>query len=594
MLKSNIHITPFRRNMVYGIVIFLFAIIVSKLFYLMIFQHDKYSQLADYNRIRPVLVNAPRGHIFDRNGVLIAANQSVYSVSVVRDEMRNEDDELNLLAEYIGIKREIINLNMKKYYRGRFLPATIARDVSIKNLSLIEEHRGDLPGVNYSEFPIRLYMDKPGPQLSHVLGYLREIGRNELEKYANSDYTPGDFIGAQGLEKQYEWRLKGLKGNLYYQVDALGREVGLVMDKAPIPSTPGEDLTITIDLGLQGYAEELLEGEIGSTVMMNASTGEVLAMVSKPDYVLDDFAGFIDERSWGEYVSDTTKPLLNRATLGLYPPGSAYKIITTIAGLEEYKVDPLWTVECSGIYQYGDRSFGCWKPEGHGTVNLSKGLVESCNIYFYHLIQRMELDVWYKYGRMFGFDEKTGIDLPEEYSGIIPDRKYMDNKYGKRRWTRGFLLNVAIGQGDILVTPLQMVRFISMIATRGKYIQPWLVELSQLSEEEKRDKRVKLNKSTWDKIHKMTFDVVNAFNGTAYSSRISEKKIKFYGKTGTAENPHGKPHAWFVGFAIYRSEIVSISVIIENGGHGGATAAPIASKLIQYWFGFGEEVLTLQ
>ncbi|MCH8067707.1 MAG: penicillin-binding protein 2 [Candidatus Marinimicrobia bacterium] len=594
MLKSNIHITPFRRNMVYGIVIFLFAIIVSKLFYLMIIQHDKYRQLADYNRIRPVLVNAPRGQIFDRNGVLIAANQSVYSVSVVRDEMRNEDDELNLLAEYIGIKREIIDFNMKKYYRGRFLPATIARDVSIKNLSLIEEHRGDLPGVNYSEFPIRLYMDKPGPQLSHVLGYLREIGRNELEKYANSDYTPGDFIGAQGLEKQYEWRLKGFKGILYYQVDALGREVGLVMDKAPIPPTPGEDLTITIDSGLQGYAEELLEGGIGSIVMMNASTGEVLAMVSKPDYVLDDFAGFIDERSWGEYVSDTTKPLLNRATLGLYPPGSAYKIITTIAALEEYKVDPLWTIECSGIYQYGDRSFGCWKPEGHGTVNLSKGLVESCNIYFYHLIQRMELDVWYKYGRMFGFDEKTGIDLPEEYSGIIPDRKYMDNKYGKHRWTRGFLLNVAIGQGDILVTPLQMVRFISMIASRGKYIQPWLVEPYQLSEEEKRDKRVNLKKSTWDKIHKMTFDVVNAFNGTAYSSRISDKKIKFYGKTGTAENPHGKPHAWFVGFAIYRSEIVSISVIIENGGHGGVFAAPIASKLIQYWFGFGDEVLTLQ
>lgn len=560
----------------------------------MIIQHDKYRQLADYNRIRPVLVNAPRGQIFDRNGVLIAANQSVYSVSVVRDEMRNEDDELNLLAEYIGIKREIIDLNMKKYYRGRFLPATIARDVSIKNLSLIEEHRGDLPGVNYSEFPIRLYMDKPGPQLSHVLGYLREIGRNELEKYANSDYTPGDFIGAQGLEKQYEWRLKGFKGILYYQVDALGREVGLVMDKAPIPPTPGEDLTITIDSGLQGYAEELLEGGIGSIVMMNASTGEVLAMVSKPDYVLDDFAGFIDERSWGEYVSDTTKPLLNRATLGLYPPGSAYKIITTIAALEEYKVDPLWTIECSGIYQYGDRSFGCWKPEGHGTVNLSKGLVESCNIYFYHLIQRMELDVWYKYGRMFGFDEKTGIDLPEEYSGIIPDRKYMDNKYGKHRWTRGFLLNVAIGQGDILVTPLQMVRFISMIATRGKYIQPWLVEPYQLSEEEKRDKRVNLKKSTWDKIHKMTFDVVNAFNGTAYSSRISDKKIKFYGKTGTAENPHGKPHAWFVGFAVYRSEIVSISVIIENGGHGGVFAAPIASKLIQYWFGFGDEVLTLQ
>ena len=560
----------------------------------MIIQHDKYRQLADYNRIRPVLVNAPRGQIFDRNGVLIAANQSVYSVSVVRDEMRNEDDELNLLAEYIGIKREIIDFNMKKYYRGRFLPATIARDVSIKNLSLIEEHRGDLPGVNYSEFPIRLYMDKPGPQLSHVLGYLREIGRNELEKYANSDYTPGDFIGAQGLEKQYEWRLKGFKGILYYQVDALGREVGLVMDKAPIPPTPGEDLTITIDSGLQGYAEELLEGGIGSIVMMNASTGEVLAMVSKPDYVLDDFAGFIDERSWGEYVSDTTKPLLNRATLGLYPPGSAYKIITTIAALEEYKVDPLWTIECSGIYQYGDRSFGCWKPEGHGTVNLSKGLVESCNIYFYHLIQRMELDVWYKYGRMFGFDEKTGIDLPEEYSGIIPDRKYMDNKYGKHRWTRGFLLNVAIGQGDILVTPLQMVRFISMIASRGKYIQPWLVEPYQLSEEEKRDKRVNLKKSTWDKIHKMTFDVVNAFNGTAYSSRISDKKIKFYGKTGTAENPHGKPHAWFVGFAIYRSEIVSISVIIENGGHGGVFAAPIASKLIQYWFGFGDEVLTLQ
>lgn len=592
MLKSEIHVPVSRRNIAYGVVTILFSILVAKFYYLQIYQHEKYQELADFNRIRPVTIHAPRGQIFDRNGKVIATNRSVYTLSVIRDEMGDENREFDLIARYLGMTRQDIEANLNKYYRGRFLPAMVAREVPFDKLSLIEEHRNTLPGVLYSRFPVRRYPNSTEVNASHILGYLREISREELDRSESSDYNPGDFIGAQGIEKQYESRLRGLKGSLFQLVDALGRQVGSVKDRAPIFPIPGEDLHLTIDSDLQGFTEHLLLGKTGAVVVLNAKSGGVLTMVSKPDYPLEDFAGFIEEDTWMKYVNDESKPLFNRTILGLYPPGSAIKLISAIAALERGIVDLDWTVECSGEYHYGDRTFGCWREEGHGAVNLLDAIAQSCNVYFYRMIQKTDLDTWFHYAQLFGFGENSGIDLPEENRGITPNKAFMDEKYGKRKWSRGYLLNVVIGQGDVLVTPIQMARFIAVIATRGLFIQPRLLVEDNFSYEGDEAVKVSLKETTWDFIHNATFDVVNSTNGTAYSSRISDPRIAFHGKTGTAENPHGDPHAWFIGFARKGEETIALSLLLEHSGTGGSSAAPLASQIVQHYFGIPEEVVT--
>ena len=583
MLKSEIYVPVNRRNTAFSVVILLFLILFVKLYTLMIHSYEEFRNKADYNRIRPVITYAPRGNIYDRNGNVLAANSSVYTISVIRDELTDTENELSQVSGYLNIPVKTLKKNMKKYGRGRFLPSRIARDVKVETLSLIEEHKNELPGVIYSTLPVRYYPMQDSIRASHLLGYLREIGPSDLSRKDGRGYVGGDFIGASGLEYFYESHLIGDKGHYYQQVDALGREAGEVSDREPIPAIPGNDLYLTIESKLQADVEKTLEGLKASSVVLNALTGEVLAMVSKPDFRLSDFAGFMEDEEWQRFQNSKEDLLLNRAITGRYPPGSAMKLVTAIAGLEEKLTNLDWTVECTGSYHYGDRVFRCWKEEGHGKVNISKGVKESCNIYFYQLIQRMDIDIWYKYANLFGFGSKTGIDLPQEKSGIAPNRKFMNRKYGKRGWTSGTLLNISIGQGDLLVTPLQMSRFAAILATKGKNIAPWLA-----SRPNAQAKKISFKKSTWDLIHEMMFNVVNTPGGTAYSSRIASTSIEFYGKTGTAQNPRGEAHAWFIGFATKGSQTISISVIVENGGTGGSVAAPVASKIVQNYFNESE------
>lgn len=583
MLKSEIYVPVNRRNTAFSVVILLFLILFVKLYTLMIHSYEEFRNKADYNRIRPVITYAPRGNIYDRNGNVLAANSSVYTISVIRDELTDTENELSQVSGYLNIPVKTLKKNMKKYGRGRFLPSRIARDVKVETLSLVEEHKNELPGVLYSTLPVRYYPMQDSIRASHVLGYLREIGPSDLSRKDGRGYVGGDFIGASGLEYFYESHLIGDKGHYYQQVDALGREAGEVSDREPIPAIPGNDLYLTIESKLQADVEKTLEGLKASSVVLNALTGEVLAMVSKPDFRLSDFAGFMEDEEWQRFQNSKEDLLLNRAITGRYPPGSAMKLVTAIAGLEEKLTNLDWTVECTGSYHYGDRVFRCWKEEGHGKVNISKAVKESCNIYFYQLIQRMDIDIWYKYANLFGFGSKTGIDLPQEKSGIAPNRKFMNRKYGKRGWTSGTLLNISIGQGDLLVTPLQMSRFAAILATKGKNIAPWLA-----SRPNAQAKKISFKKSTWDLIHEMMFNVVNTPGGTAYSSRIASTSIEFYGKTGTAQNPRGEAHAWFIGFATKGSQTISISVIVENGGTGGSVAAPVASKIVQNYFNESE------
>ncbi|MEE9166082.1 MAG: penicillin-binding protein 2 [Candidatus Neomarinimicrobiota bacterium] len=585
MLKSEIRVPRVKRRVADGVVMVLLSVLVARLYYLQVYRHEKFQELADYNRIRPVTIHAPRGLILDRDGRVLASNRFVYTISVIRDELVDEETEFEMIARYLDVPAGEIEANLNKYYRDRFLPAMVSREVSFRNLSLIEEHRDDLPGVIYSKFPVRRYSNKAEVNASHILGYLREISREELDRHDGEDYAPGDFSGAHGIEKRYDSRLRGKKGSLFLQVDALGREVGPVKERDPIPAEPGENIYLTIDARLQGYVERLLRDRTGAAVVLNAASGEVLALVSMPDYPLDDFAGFIEMDTWAKHSDNESRPLFNRSVSGLYPPGSAIKPITAIMALENGLVDLDWTVTCTGEYLYGDRIFGCWVPEGHGKVNLMDAITESCNIYFYHLIQKADLDTWFRYARLFGFGQKTGIDLPEENSGIAPNTTFMNDKYGENSWSGGHLLNVAIGQGDVLVTPIQMARFMATVAMRGFERRPRLTLEERSSEKETEGNRMELEESTWDIIQRAMWNVLNSPKGTAFSSRVPGGEIDFFGKTGTSENPHGEPHAWFIGFARKGEETIAFSTLVEHGGKGGSTAAPLARRIVEHYFG---------
>ncbi|MEE2877004.1 MAG: penicillin-binding protein 2 [Candidatus Neomarinimicrobiota bacterium] len=588
MLKTQIYIPAGRRDLAFAVIFALFVTLMGRFYYLQIYKFEQYSAVADANRIRMVANPAPRGKIVDRNGEILAANSSIYAISAIRDELIDEEVQLLMIAGYLEREEYDLRRNLKKYDQGRFLPALLARNVSIGQLSLIEEHKNELPGIFSTKLPVRFYPNVDRVSASHILGYLREISADELKTLAGRDYLPGDYHGFQGLEKFYESRLRGTKGVEFRQVDALGREVGTLPERKPIPVEPGSELQLTIDAGLQSQAEVLLEGYRGAAVIMNASSGGILAIASKPDFKLSDFSAGMNPEKWRRYSSDRDRPLLNRAVLGLYPPGSSMKLVTAVAAMQRGAVDERWNIHCTGSYEFGDRVFGCWRETGHGTVNLSRAIVESCNVYFYQLVQRIDINTLAGFAKLFGFGLPTGIDLPAENIGLVPNRAFMNEKYGRWGWAKGSLLHLSIGQGDILVTPLQMASFIATVATKGERIRPTLVHDTENLETVK----IPLKATTWNAIHRMTFDVVNKNNGTAFDAELARSSVKVYGKTGTAENPHGEPHAWYVGFAKSENETIALSVIIENGGTGGSTAAPIAAELTKLYFGIGSRTLT--
>jgi len=581
LLKTKIYRSNFKRDVASAVIFTLFLILFLKFFQIQILRYEKYQTLSDANRIRAVSTQGLRGNIYSNNGKIIASNKSIYTVYLIKDELIDKELEIQKLSHYLKKNKDIILKNLDKYYQGRFLPTLIAKNVSIEGLSLIEEHRYELPGVFYSNLPIRYYPNSKEVNLSHILGYLREVNSYELKKLGNKIYSIGDYIGFQGIEKYYEKILKGKKGIKYHQVDALGREVGILEEKNSIPSISGADIFLNINYDLQSKAEKLLEGKKGAIVIIDSNTGKVLTVVSKPDFLLEDFSAGMNIDIWNKYSKDLTRPLFNRALQGVYPPGSSLKLLTVIIALENNLVNIEKKIFCSGNYKFGDREFGCWRETGHGNVNLSSAIVQSCNIYFYEIAQKISIDLWSTYAKKFGFGEFTKIDFPVESRGVVADRKYMNEKYGRWGWAGGSLLHLAIGQGDLLVTPLQMALFASIIASKGDHITPSIVNLNN---NKKLIKKIKLKESTWNYLHDNMFNVINKNNGTAFDPSLLKLNIKSYGKTGTAENAHGEPHAWFVGFAQKNEQNISLSIIVENSGTGGSVAAPISSQLIKQFF----------
>ena len=583
MYISHNSITNIRKNILTIFFVLVFLVLIGRLYYLQIIKGPSYKGIAEANRVRVIPIEAPRGIIYDRNGKIIVDNKSQYDIDVIPYEFSHTARTDSILAKILGLDVAEINSRIKNNWRGQFVPIKIAEDVNVEIITNIEEHRLDLPGVVYSVKPVRSYPS--GVQMSQSLGYVREISANDLIREKYKEYKQGDLIGWKGIERQYEHILKGTRGYNFIQVDALGREIGQVVDRDNIPPIPGNEMFLAIDLDLQIYIESLTEGYKAGIVVLDADNGEILAIVSKPDYDPALFAGVISNSSWNALISDPDLPMFNRATQGTYSPGSTFKLIAVLTALETKAVDPDWSVRCYGQYRLGHRIFRCWQERGHGSMNMYEAIVHSCNVYFYNLIRRLDLNDWANMGKDFKFGSETGVDLYGESAGVMPDVDFLNRKYGEHGWTDGNKLNLVIGQGDILVTPVQMAHFCAALASRGKLVQPHvgLKYIDRGSNETitfqaAEDSIQNISVDTWEFIEKAMADVIN--RGTGRAARV--KDVPVWGKTGTAQNPHGDAHAWFIGYMKEQNQTIATAVLVEHGKSGGGIAAQIAGQIFNF------------
>lgn len=578
-----------RKNFYY---IFSFAvcfIIAGRLVQLQLVNPEKFEQESSKNSVKTIITTPARGLIFDKNGKLLVDNKPSYSVTITKKEF--DTNNIPLVSGLVGITPEDLRENLKKIEgTNRFIPTRIVRDVDFRVISYIEENRELLKGVDYSVDPIRLYpTDFRG---THIIGYTKEISQDMLKKQQSDYYKQGDLIGTTGLEAGYETYLRGEKGFEFILQDSKGREVGPLDDgKKDVKSVSGYDLILTIDADVQAYAEKLLEGRKGGIVAMDPSNGEIICLVSKPDYDLNYFSGKLSPQVWTALNTDPNKPLFNRATQTKYPPGSTYKMLSAIASLQEGIMKPNSTIPCEGSFRFGDKVF---KDHGaYGSIGFTTSIEHSSNVFYYKLVLKIGFDNWTKYGKLFNFGSKTGIDIPEETPGLLPSPQYFDKIYGPKGWTQGYVVSLGIGQGELGVSPLQMASYTSILSNSGTFYQPHLVKFlknpntGELTPVSYKKRELPVDKEYFKIIQKGMYLVVNG-NGTARTIRSSEVQIA--GKTGTAQNPHGNDHSWFVAYAPYDNPKIAICVLVENAGFGAAVAAPIAQRIIlKYLFGANDE-----
>ena len=553
-----------------------FAVLFMRFYYLQVYQHQEYEAKAGSNSVRKISLHAPRGIIYDRNGIPLVDNRQIYDLSIIPFDVTNQYN-YNMLSNVTGLStielRSDIMRRKKSFHRLR--PVTIKRHIDFETRSHLEENKLDLPGTIFSEFPARTYPNDA--RLTHVLGYLRIVTESSVSQPEKElEYKLGDVVGFSGIEKMYESILRGRDGTEFRLVDIYGIDHGIYPENPGTQSIPGNSLQLSIDSKLQSLLEKLFVDKKGAVICMLPKSGEIAAYVSAPDYSLNSFAGPVPIDLWRGWNSDPEKPLLNRVIQGLYPPGSTFKLIGAALAFENNIVNKNWTVFCNGVYRLGDRDFRCWNIAGHGEVNMETALQQSCNIYFYHLMQKLSFKDWKEMAENFGFGSVTGVDLIGEKRGNIPGRSYLNEKYGRWGWATGNLLTFIIGQGDILTTPIQIVQMMNIIAMRGYTYSPHLV----LNEPSKKV-NISLKSSTWDFLQKATWQVVNHKDGTGKIAKVAGAEV--HGKTGTAQNPHGEDHSWFTGYLVQDGiPVLSAAVLVEHGGKGSVEAALISHEIFKY------------
>lgn len=583
-----------RARFLLGSVLILFGILTFRLYLLQIADWEQYQIQSEKNTMQPVPIEASRGLILDRNEMILVDNRPSYTISVIppryfrNTDLAKRNYMISRLSKIVGRPEEEIHRKLLSQKRHFYEPVKLKRDINFETVSVVEEARYDLPGVEIQIEARRGYpaFNREIPLAPHILGYVGLIEPNQYPQMASRGYSYDDQIGKRGIERLCELRLRGREGVKYIEVNARGQEVGNFPDKTEPPMS-GKDIVLTLDWRLQLAAEESFGKNLnGSLVALEPETGEILALVSKPSFHPRSIR---DPKEWKTLQSDPHNPLLNRSIQGAYPPGSVLKMVAAIAALEmdlltpnESRFDP-----CEGELAFGDRVFRCHRANGHGELTLREALLLSCDIFFYHLGLEVGIVNWTHYAKTLGFGQPTGIDLAlggdGEVGGLLPDRKYYE-KEGK--WFEGVMLNLVIGQGETLTTPIQIARYMAALST-GRLPHPFILKNNELSKNnpftrEALPDPIPISTQTLKQIRSILQDVVENPLGTGRKAHI--KGIKIAGKTGTAQNPHGDDHAWFTAFAPVNNPQIALAILVENAGQGGEIAAPIARKFLKTYF----------
>jgi penicillin-binding protein 2 len=561
------------------IVIALFFILVMRLWQLQILKGNEYRRLSEENRLRIVKIAAPRGIIYDRNGIPLVKNSPYYSVSVDLQALGQID--LTALSNLLKTDLKSLEKRTAQYKNSIYEPIKLKEGLSFKDIALIEARHSDFPGLQIDVDVTREYLY--GGVGAHLIGYLGKPNQIQSQDPEFKDVPPDAFIGQWGVEKLYDKYLRGAPEERIIEVDALGRELRLLQGNPPVR---GRDLTLALDINLQKAAEDAFGERTGALVALKPDTGEILALVSKPSFDPNVFARGIDQRQWDELNTNARKPFLNRTLQSQYPPGSTFKIVTAVAALEEGAMEPDTKVTCKGSIDYGRWHFGCWQKKGHGTLSFHRALVESCDVYFYEAGKRLGIDKIASYARELGLGSESGMVLVKERKGLIPDNKWKAEKK-KQPWYLGETFNASIGQGYVSATPFQMARMISIIANGGYVYNPSIITVEKSPEP---SRKVPIQEKTLGIVKDGLCGVVGERSGTGWAARSSIARI--CGKTGTSqvvsvrrESKHlpemYRDHAWFVAFAPYERPEIALAVMVEHGGHGGSAAAPIAKRAIE-------------
>lgn len=567
-----------------GLVTAIFLILIGRLYYFQVISGEIYQAHSERNSIRPVTVEAPRGLILDRHGIVLADNRASYTIAAIPIEI--SDATIDYLAELTGRDARVLRKKIRDRSLNRFKPLPIQRDASFETVSRVEEHLIDLPGVTVQIEPTRLYTK--GGIGGHLLGYVSEVNKAQLVDLKEVGYQSGDLIGKSGVEKAFERFLRGQNGLEYIEVNARGQELGPLEGMSPVLPIPGQNVYLTIDALVQEVADRAIPDSLaGALVAVDPMNGEVLAYVSKPNYDPNLFPTGIPTDIWNAIRDHPLHPLLNRVANGLYPSASTMKIVTAAAGLEVKFIEPLELMQpCVGGFKLGTRWAKCWHS-GHGKLSLVDAISNSCDVYFYQLGLRLGLERWGEYARGFGLGSPTGIDIGDEHGGLIPDMTYYDAEKN-RAWTPGKMLNLAIGQGELLVTPLQMAVLTAAVANGGTLYRPHVLhevtspqgdQVVQGGESIKG--QLPIRPETLQLLQEAMIAVVN--RGTGARVRLGYTQVA--GKTGTAENPHGEDHSWFIGYAPAGQPRIAVAAIIENAPHG--MAVPIVRQVIDAYLSPG-------
>jgi len=564
-----------------------FLVLVGQLWYLQVLEGGRFLDASDKNRIRIRPIAAPRGILFDRHGLPLVDNRPAFTLSLIPRELPragpDRDAVLGRVASLLRIPYQELQDAVARVQSDSLHPVRVRRGLTLEDVAKIEEWKLELPGVIAEVEPQRVY---PTSRFAaHLLGYVREASDEQLR---TGQYRRGEMVGQGGLERLLDEHLRGRDGGERIEVDALGRQVRLVQQTEP---RPGAQVVTTVDRRVQEAAELAMEGHAGAVVVLDPRNGDVLAMVSTPAFEIDRFTGTIDRGAWLRIVQDPSSPLLNRAIQSQYAPGSVFKIVVAAAGLQEGTLTPGDRVYCTGEFRLGSLTFRDWKEGGHGSVDLYRAITQSCNVFFYQAGLKVGGERIARYARAFGFGGTTGIELPGEKHGLIPRPSA---RRDRRPWPAGETVNMSIGQGMLLVTPMQVARFMAAIANGGVLWRPRLVQRIERPERGvvyadtgEVNGHVALSPAVWEFLRQSLWGVVND-GGTGGGARILGLDVA--GKTGTAQmiakskSSLGQDHAWFAAYAPARDPEVVVVVLVERGGKGGQVAAPIARQILNAIF----------